>query len=164
MIVAIDTNCILPGQVGGIENYTLGLIEALKFETSPATELLLLSRPENRALFARFEDHFTKLVVLERPNHRGQPIGNWPEFIRNNPGQGPRILADFQKQKANALRQHRVDLLHCPGNTINPIDLDIPIVLNLHDLQHRHFPQYFTPQELENRERWWVASASAPMH
>ena len=30
MIVAVDTNCILPGQVGGIENYTLGLIEALK--------------------------------------------------------------------------------------------------------------------------------------
>jgi glycosyltransferase involved in cell wall biosynthesis len=32
-------------------------------------------------------------------------------------------------------------------------------VLNLHDLQHRHFPEYFSTEELQNREKWWVASA-----
>src|SRR2546430_1155582 len=43
MIIAIDTNAILPGQVGGIENYTLGLIEALKLPGSPASRLFLLT-------------------------------------------------------------------------------------------------------------------------
>jgi hypothetical protein len=30
MIVGIDTNCILPGKVGGIENYTMSLIEKMR--------------------------------------------------------------------------------------------------------------------------------------
>ena len=37
MNLAIDTNCILPGRVGGIENYTLGLIEALRLPQSPVS-------------------------------------------------------------------------------------------------------------------------------
>jgi glycosyltransferase involved in cell wall biosynthesis len=159
MIVAIDTNCILPGQVGGIENYTLGLIEALKLRGSPASKLVLLTRPENQELFSRFVDSNTRAVLLDRPTYRGNVITNWAEFIEQHPVDGPRKLAEFQNQKANALHEHRADLLHCPGNTINPISLRIPIVLNLHDLQHRHFPEYFSKEELANREKWWVASA-----
>lgn len=159
MIVAIDTNCILPGQVGGIENYTLGLIEALKLPNSPASELVLLTRPENQELFARFVDARTKAVLLQRPAFRGRVITNWAELLEQCPQEGQRKLAEFQNQKADALRQHHVDLLHCPGNTINPIGLPLPIVLNLQDLRHRHFPQFFTPQELANREKWWVGSA-----
>jgi glycosyltransferase involved in cell wall biosynthesis len=159
MIVAIDTNCILPGQVGGIENYCLGLIEALKSPNSPADRLVLLTRPENTELFSRFVDARTIAVLLDRPTYRGQPINNWADFLQQHPFDGPQILKDFQKQKTRALRQHQVDLLHCPGNTINPLDLHLPVVLNLHDLQHRHFPQYFSQAELDNREKWWTASA-----
>jgi len=159
MIVAIDTNCILPGQVGGIENYTLGLIEALRQCGSPATKLVLLTRPENQNLFSRFVAGNTRTVLLDRPSCGGKTITNWAEFISQHPADGPARLAAFQNQKANALIEHQVELLHCPGNTINPIGLRIPTVLNLHDLQHRHFPEYFSKQELSNREKWWVASA-----
>jgi glycosyltransferase involved in cell wall biosynthesis len=145
MIVAIDTNCILPGQVGGIENYTLALIEALKQPESPAAKLLLLTRPENHDLFSRYVDDHTKAVLIDRQS------SNW---VSTDQG-----LAAYQHRKATVLHQQGVDLLHCPGNTINPLDLKLPIVLNLHDLQHRHFPQYFTEAELANREKWWVASA-----
>jgi glycosyltransferase involved in cell wall biosynthesis len=159
MIVAIDTNCILPGQVGGIENYCLGLVEALKLPASPAEQLILLTRPENEKLFSRFVDQQTRTVLLDRPSFRGQPITNWANLLQQQPMQGRYILQQFQQQKTRALQQNRVDVLHCPGNTINPLDLQIPIVLNLHDLQHRHFPEYFSPDELANREKWWVASA-----
>ena len=226
MIVAIDTNCILPGQVGGIENYTLGLIEALKLPGSPATQLVLLTRPENHEFFSRFADARTKTVLLPRgtpekgsdlfspsphiradktgsgpimsPQHwpdikgsgpvlsvlsrpvtgpsagRGDKMGsdpvlspqravrsidNWARLLEREPAVGMQALVEYQNRKANALREHRVDLLHCPGNTINPLGLDLPVVLNLHDLQHRHYPEYFTTRELENREKWWVRSA-----
>jgi glycosyltransferase involved in cell wall biosynthesis len=159
MIVAIDTNCILPGKVGGIENYTIGLIETLKHHHTPVSQLILLTRSENQELFARFADDHTQIVQLARPTFRGKPINCWAEILDKHPTEAPGALAMFQNQKADVLRQNRVQLLHCPGNTINPIDLKIPIVLNLHDLQHRHFPQYFTAQELENREKWWVGSA-----
>jgi glycosyltransferase involved in cell wall biosynthesis len=147
MIIAIDTNCILPGKVGGIENYTLGLIEALKLPASPATRLILLTRPENHELFSRYIDQRTTAVLIEREGF------NW-----SGATQASQLLA-YQQRKLTVLLREGVELLHCPGNTINPLDPHLPVVLNLHDLQHRHFPEYFTPEELANREKWWVASA-----
>jgi glycosyltransferase involved in cell wall biosynthesis len=159
MIVAIDTNCILPGRVGGIENYTLGLIEALKLPGSPAGKLVLLTRAENYSLFSPYADSRTEIVQIERPVYNGTPVTNWAELLEQHPVEGRKALESFQRQKTGLLHQRGVDLVHFPGNTINPLDLDLPIVLNLHDLQHRHFPQYFTHEEIDNREKWWVASA-----
>ena len=65
----------------------------------------------------------------------------------------------YTRAKNRLLADIGIDLLHFPGNTINPIELNLPAVLNLHDLQHRHFPQYFTKAEIDNREKWWSASA-----
>lgn len=152
MIVGVDTNCILPGQVGGIENYTLGLIEALKLPQSPAEKLILLTRPENHALFADFADGQTEVVLIDRPRQ------NWDDLQKRDPIGTQKALAEFQKRKVDAIRSRGVDVVHYPGNTINPLDLDLPVILNLHDLQHRHFPQYFSEEEIARREKWWVAS------
>src|ERR1700722_16563392 len=124
MIVAVDTHCILPGQVGGIENYTMGLIEALKLPESPATKLILLTRPENHSLFASFADERTEIIWLERPRQ------NWDELRKYDPAVAASALAEFQRRKGEALRRFRVDVVHFPGNTINPLDLDLPVVLN----------------------------------
>lgn len=159
MIIAIDTNSVIPGQVGGIENYTLGLIEALKLPGSPASRLFLLTRSENQPLFEHFADARTETVLIERPTHKGKTVKNWSDLLARHPLGGRRTLAEFQQHKIKLLRQRRVDLVHFPGNTINPLDLDVPAVLNLHDLQHRHFPQYFSRDEIDNREKWWIASA-----
>src|SRR5206468_651845 len=83
----------------------------------------------------------------------------WADLMKRDPAGGRKALEAFGQKKADLLRRRHVDLIHFPGNTINPLELDLPVVLNLHDLQHRHFPQYFTQAELENRENWWVASA-----
>jgi len=152
MIVAVDTHCILPGQVGGIENYTLGLIEALRLPESAAKKLILLTRPENHSLFAPFADQQTEVVWLDRPRQ------NWDELRKYDPAVAASALREFQHRKAEALRRFHVDVVHFPGNTVNPLNLDLPVVLNLHDLQHRHFPQYFSDIEIANREKWWVSS------
>jgi len=159
MIVGIDTNCVLPGEVGGIENYTVGLIEALKLPGSPASRVVLLTRPENHGLFEAMTDTRTTTVLMKRPEHKGKTVKNWAKLLEKHPSGGRRTLAEFQRQKSDLLHQMNVDLVHFPGNTINPLDLDLPVVLNLHDLQHRRFPQYFTREEIDNREKWWVASA-----
>ncbi len=146
MIVAIDTNAILPGRVGGIENYTVGLIEALQRRDSPVGRLVLLTRPENHARFAALAGPRTRAVLVDRP------AGSWANL-------DPALRRDHQRRKADAVRAAGADVVHFPGNTINPLDLDVPAVLNLHDLQHRHFPQHFTPAERGDRETWWTASA-----
>jgi glycosyltransferase involved in cell wall biosynthesis len=159
MNIAVDTNCILPGRVGGIENYTNALIEALAGPGSPADRVIVLTRPENHQSFARFASRRTVIHAVDRPTYQGRPVANWASLTRNDPAAACGSLAKFQVKKAALLRKLRVDVLHCPGNTINPIDLELPIVLNLHDLQHRHFPQHFSTSEIDNRETWWTASA-----
>jgi glycosyltransferase involved in cell wall biosynthesis len=146
MNVAVDTNCIIPGKVGGIENYTTALIEALVGPASCANRVVLLTRPENHPAFERFTDDGARVELIDRP------VGSWASAPE------PARLA-FQAAKTARLHQLEVDVVHFPGYTINPIDIEFPVVLNLHDLQHRHFPEYFSQGELDNRERWWTASA-----
>ena len=54
------------------------------------------------------------------------------------------------------------DVIHCPYQHLDPEPEDharIPYCMNLHDLQHEHFPQFFTPRELEERRRLWPLCA-----
>ena len=153
MIIAIDTNCILPGRVGGIENYTVALVETLQRPESPVSRLVLLTRPENHDRFAGLGDRRTRAVLVPRPT------GTWSTQRATDPAIARAALAEHQRRKTDAIHAVGADVVHFPGNTINPLDLDVPAVLNLHDLQHRHFPQYFTPAEIGERETWWTASA-----
>jgi glycosyltransferase involved in cell wall biosynthesis len=159
MNIAVDTNCILPAKVGGIEDYTVALIEALCLPNSPATKVILLTRPENREMFSAMFGSSCQLIDIPRPLHRGQPVRNWAELRRQSPREARGLQLVYARAKNRLLAQSGVDLVHFPGNTINPIELNLPAVLNLHDLQHRHFPQYFTKAEIDNREKWWSASA-----
>ena len=153
MIVAIDTNCILPGRVGGIENYTVGLIEALQRRESPVGRLVLLTRPENHHRFAAIADGRTRAVLVDRP------AGTWADLRVTDAKGHRRALVEHQQRKVDAIHAAGADVVHFPGNTINPLDLDVPTVLSLHDLQHRHYPQYFSPEQRAERETWWTASA-----
>src|SRR5580765_4051170 len=119
MNIAIDTNCILPGRVGGIENYTLGLIEALKRPQSPASHLLLITRPENHELFTAYADESTTVHCIDRPMHEGHPVGNWADLLARDPVAGRKAMEAFAVQKSELLRRHGVELVHFPGNTIN---------------------------------------------
>lgn len=148
MHIAVDTHCIIPGHVGGIEQYTIGLLQRLTGAGSPADQLLILTRPENHAVMQRFES-LRNVQIICQP----RPTSGW-----DSPAAAAK-LRQFQEQKRRILHQHHVDVVHFPGNTINPIDLDLPVVLNLHDLQHKHYPQYFLAEELARRDKWWAASA-----
>jgi len=59
----------------------------------------------------------------------------------------------------------RIDIIHCPYQWINPFPPDhirgVRYIMNLHDLQHEHFPEFFTARELRLRRRLWYESARA---
>ncbi|QJR16493.1 glycosyltransferase [Usitatibacter palustris] len=56
------------------------------------------------------------------------------------------------------------DLVHAVAGYIHPDLLGFPSVLTINDLQHLHYPQFFTPTELEERERLYRASANSARH
>jgi glycosyltransferase involved in cell wall biosynthesis len=159
MIVALDTNCILPGRVGGIESHVMGIVEALLGQAAWLRRLVLVTRPENDELFRAFEGKRCTAVLQERPVFQGERITNWASLLTAHPEQGRRLLAEFQQDKLALLRRARADVVHFPGSALNPLEIDLPTVLTLHDLQHRRFPQYFSEAERSNRERYWAESA-----
>jgi len=58
-----------------------------------------------------------------------------------------------------------IDVIHCPAQQITPVpphhSRAVPYVMNLHDLQHEHFPEFFSGDELKRRRTVWYASARA---
>lgn len=53
-------------------------------------------------------------------------------------------------------------LVHCPYQVTHPLPpktWHLPYVINLHDIQHEHFPEFFSDQELAWRRRFYLASA-----
>lgn len=53
-------------------------------------------------------------------------------------------------------------VVHCPYQVTHPLPpaaWNLPYVINLHDIQHEHFPEFFTPEELTRRRECYLASA-----
>jgi glycosyltransferase involved in cell wall biosynthesis len=57
-------------------------------------------------------------------------------------------------------------ILHCPYQVVHPLPpraWNLPYVINLHDIQHEHLPDFFTPTELAWRREAYLASAQHAM-
>jgi glycosyltransferase involved in cell wall biosynthesis len=58
----------------------------------------------------------------------------------------------------------RRSLVHCPFQILHPRPprhWALPYVINLHDLQHEHFPEFFSAKDLQRRKTQYLASARA---
>jgi glycosyltransferase involved in cell wall biosynthesis len=51
------------------------------------------------------------------------------------------------------LRSLGADLLFCPLTALNFYDASMPAVSVIHDLQHRYYPEFFDPADLQERNR-----------
>jgi glycosyltransferase involved in cell wall biosynthesis len=56
------------------------------------------------------------------------------------------------------------DLVHSTCSYINPEMIDFPGILTIQDLQHLHYPEFFSKADLEDRERLYRESASRARH
>jgi len=53
-------------------------------------------------------------------------------------------------------------VVHCPYQVVHPLPpkaWHLPYVINLHDIQHEHLPDFFSPKELAWRREAYLASA-----
>lgn len=58
------------------------------------------------------------------------------------------------------LENSKLDVLHIPYQELPFFDLEIPTVLSLHDLQHEHYPNFFTEEQLNYRNKYYRLSAN----
>lgn len=55
--------------------------------------------------------------------------------------------------------QHDIDVIHTPIQHFIGITFSVPMISTLHDLQPFHFPEFFTPEEIEYRNIYYRRSA-----
>ena len=103
---------------------------------------LLLRDDKNSYVFFYFEQN------IDEMEHVGSE--HWREEA---------ILLQDQKEVNDHL--DKIDLYFCPFGAIWPRPVPKPSVVTLVDIQEKYYPQFFTKQDLWNREYYYVGSTRA---
>jgi glycosyltransferase involved in cell wall biosynthesis len=164
---------VLPGgENGGAKIMTLELIRVLA-RTTPDCEFVLLTLARNDDELAVLDAPNVRRLRVDTPGPMLAPSHNLRVRVRNivraliPPRLLERLSAGYQKQwnhiplKNNPLRRLGADLLFCPFTAPNFYDPTVPIVSIIHDLQHRYYPQYFDPADLQQRDRGFQETCRA---
>lgn len=125
----IGVNCfLLQKNIGGIRQYFHRLFKEL-----------LDNDHENSYMFFYFEHNIIEM-----------------EHLNNNRWKENAILLEDQ----NAIKQylHKIDLYFCPFGSLWPRPVQVPSVVTLVDIQEKYFPQFFSKQDLWNREYHYEGS------
>ncbi len=144
MRIAVDLTPIRPdGSAGGATGVAIELLKAMVSQKK--AELVLLCADWNREYL---RDIF----------------GNTVEYKEVLKGRGAakknifsRVINKFvisPLKKANAVN-YSADMLFCPFSAVNFRQWNVPVVSTIHDIQHEFYPQFFTPEELQHRRKFY---------
>jgi FkbM family methyltransferase len=152
--VAIDTLEIVFGISGGVETYMKMLTSAL---VESGRRVTLICLPDQMAALRRLFGTKVGYFVMRKSRAVALAI----EVPNRILGARLRLSAATSMATFSRLREDiGVDLLHSPVQIFSVLDFRVPSVLNLHDLQHLHFPENFTPSDIDARNRLYGLSAS----
>ena len=168
--VAIDLTPVLPGgDNGGAKIFTLDLISRLS-ELHPATKFILLTQEASHGELEFLEkpNVCRKLVFAPSLNSVNKfvrargiielPIRMLPRRIQNFSiralNKVERILGGYLDR--NSLDNLKFDLLFCPFTAPTYFKKNIPTVCTIYDLQYRSYPQFFSPEDLAQRDHTFI--------
>ena len=153
--VGIDATQILFGVSGGVEVYFRTLVRALA--ASKATTPVIIARDAQEKVL---REQFPEVEIRALPTvYDAFAVRAKRWVMRKMVGAGvtpPRPSIPFKTLEDEL----GLDVLHCPVQMFADESFCSPSVLNLHDLQHIHFPENFAPAELELRRVRYAASAT----
>jgi glycosyltransferase involved in cell wall biosynthesis len=156
--IGINVSWMAPGQTGGMEWYVRNLLRELgaldqrhewTVVTSPANwHLFELPARRWRKIAYAGEDHEPFSYVVRMPAA--------PPTLRDRARRLLRWLRRPAMRRAygrlnDLIGRERLDLWFCPLMYALPIDVDIPVVNTIPDLQHEHFAEFFGGRELAFR-------------
>lgn len=156
--MVIGFNCLIidPEYVGGVANYTFGLISG--FQKIKAHKFILFTNEQNHHIFERFA---CDNVVL----HKVAPYdAQWKRRLMWQPVKlTSQWLYDFLQRilYGSLIKELNagIDVLYSSTTILYPIHNTATTVLSMHDVQQYHFPQFFSKMQLKDREVTYGLSA-----
>jgi glycosyltransferase involved in cell wall biosynthesis len=160
--VLFDLRWLLPGVVGGVEQMTRELIDELAaFDRTHEYRLL---GPAHVCRWRRFEHGFKhRIIAIDDLKARWQAFRDSTVQQLTTELSIPPILSP----EVRALEfYNRLDfsVVHGLPCFVHPDLRRFPSVVTMHDLQHLHFPGFFTPQDISTREREYRESCRLADH
>jgi len=152
--IALDVLEIVFGVSGGVETYMKMLVAAL---LAGGYRVTLICLPEQRTALEQSVQNSVGLFQV-----RVSSAINLTLKLARLLGRGPtRASTATSMATFHRLAQDlAVDVLHTPVQFFSVSDFSVPSVLNLHDLQHLHFPENFRPSDIEARNFLYGRAAS----
>jgi glycosyltransferase involved in cell wall biosynthesis/2-polyprenyl-3-methyl-5-hydroxy-6-metoxy-1,4-benzoquinol methylase len=166
--VVVDLTPVLPGLTnGGAKIMTIELLRNLAKAATGCEFILLTSEASHEELGALDAANIRRVCVnapakvLRRSDNiaiRAKRI-----LVRFLPENVLQVLAAIYRRvtgqaafsvlSGSLLERLEADLLFCPFTSPFFFDPAVPVVSVIYDLQHVYYPQFFQPQEIEERER-----------
>ncbi len=163
MRIGIDCLRADPGYVGGLNTYILGLLDG--FATVGGNHRFQVFLTDgNRKLFTRFEalPNF-ELVAVDGGSFRVRQalcraaLLSWsPELHRQTSGRLFRSIREIMEAGS--------DLIYTPTTSLLCFDHLKPTLLSMHDIQHLHYPDFFSWPRLRSRTITCALSAARATH
>lgn len=131
MKIGVNLLAVIPGKIGGMEQYVRNLL----------------------SYSIQVGDHNQWFLFLTKTNYH--TFANHPKIQK--------VLihdhVDAHQQFHSWIRSLKLDLWFCPLLVLQPYDVTIPSVINIPDIQHEYYPQFFEAHSLQWRKTTYQSSA-----
>jgi len=131
--VGINLRTLNPGKIGGMEQYVRNLIWYGAEKRNDIDFFLFLNNSNEKTFKIEKFTNIHKIILGDNCQ-----------------------IYELYKQ----IQNNGIDLWFCPLLVAEPHYLNIPMIINIPDIQHEYYPQYFTPEILNWRKKNFKLSAN----
>ena len=160
-IIAVDLTPVLPGgENGGAKIFVLELLQYLA-KMQPKTQFVLLTQADSHKELALLDHPNVRRLMIVGSNGVEQSVIRLPSVIKRFTDRLCRLVKRGGKKimlssHSTLLRNMQVDLLFCPFTAPTYFEPGIPTVCTIHDLQYKTYPEFFSAEDVNHRNRVFV--------
>ncbi len=155
MKIGINLLSIDPNYSGGVTSFTFGILNGLIINEE--IEIQLYAHKRNKNLFKDFINH--KNVTLIELDY-----GRFRNFFSKIcillfPDRVNFFINSIIFKKISKIMDKNSAIIYNPSATLINFNNTIPVIVSMHDIQHVHFPEYFSFLRLQFRKKSYFYTA-----
>lgn len=160
MKIGFNALNVSPDYRGGVNTYVFGLLNGMIQACSvrPNDRLVIFAKNSNQHLFKNYESERCEIIVISFKNFTfKRTIRRIGLYII--PTSWYQKLNDYLFSDIGETINRNADIVYIPTTIMDYYSYKIPSVLSMHDIQHAHYPEFFTKKELRLRDVLYGLSA-----
>lgn len=155
---AILPNVADPNYAGGLNTFAHGLISG--FQKIKDQRFTIFCSEYNYRMFEKYKnsDNFNLVIVPLRKDVISKALKFASAMIIRNLKIWTDVI-NYIMKNVKKIVDNNCQVLYCPYTILSAYNYSVPTFLSMHDIQHIHFPQFFSKTELLWRNVHFNSSA-----